>query len=145
MREFDRALPMMLYRALEAVQPRFRAIFTRFGLTETQWRVLRVLWEHDGMGHLDLSRATLIPAPSLVGVIDRLERDRLVNRTKNETDRRKIGLFLTDAGRALQSTVQPLIDQTYVELEGSLSDEQWRALYGAIDALCAGHKQSAKV
>ena len=45
--EFSRSLPMMLIRALDAVMPRFRDIFKEFGLTEQQWRVLRVLWEQD--------------------------------------------------------------------------------------------------
>jgi DNA-binding MarR family transcriptional regulator len=45
--QFTRSLPMMLYRTLDTVMPRFRSIFNEFGLTEQQWRVLRVLWETD--------------------------------------------------------------------------------------------------
>jgi DNA-binding MarR family transcriptional regulator len=48
MEEFSRSLPMLLYRTLDAVMPRFRRIFNEFGLTEQQWRVLRVLWQHEG-------------------------------------------------------------------------------------------------
>ena len=32
MKDFDRSLPMLLYRALDLIMPRFRAIFGRFGL-----------------------------------------------------------------------------------------------------------------
>lgn len=39
---YDRGLPKMLYRALDAVLPCLRAVYGRFGLTEAQWRVLRV-------------------------------------------------------------------------------------------------------
>ena len=71
MLEFNRSLPMMLYRALDTIMPRFRKVFHEFGLTETQWRVLRVLWEQERIPVRELSKTTLIPAPSLVGVIDR--------------------------------------------------------------------------
>ena len=42
MQDFSHSLPMMLYRALDAVMPRFRRIFTAAGLTEQQWRVLQL-------------------------------------------------------------------------------------------------------
>ena len=77
--QFTHSLPMMLYRTLDAVMPRFRKIFNDFDLTEQQWRVLRVLWETDHTTIMELSEATLLPAPSLVGIVDRLERDQLVN------------------------------------------------------------------
>ena len=76
---FSGSLPMMLYRALDVVMPRFRRIFNEFGLTEQQWRVLRVLWETEEIAFRELSDITLIPAPSLVGVIDRLAKQRLVD------------------------------------------------------------------
>ena len=84
--QFTRSLPMMLYRTLDAVMPRFRSIFNEFGLTEQQWRVLRVLWETDHTTIMALSEATLLPAPSLIGIVDRLERDGLVNRQRSEVD-----------------------------------------------------------
>ena len=57
---------MRLYRALDAVMPAFRQVFSEFGLTEQQWRVLRVLWEQGAVPLSSLASATLIPAPSLV-------------------------------------------------------------------------------
>ena len=45
--DFSQSLPMMLYRALDEIMPKFRCIFNEFALTEQQWRILRVLWEHD--------------------------------------------------------------------------------------------------
>jgi len=66
--QFTRSLPMMLYRTLDTVMPSFRKIFNDFGLTEQQWRVLRVLWEGDDITIRQLAEVTLIPAPSLVGI-----------------------------------------------------------------------------
>ena len=92
---FSRSLPMMLYRALDTVMPRFRKIFNEFGLTEQQWRVLRVLWEHQDIAFHALAEFTLIPAPSLVGVVDRLSKSGLVERRRSESDRRNVSIRTT--------------------------------------------------
>lgn len=123
--QFSRSLPMMLYRTLDAVMPRFRKIFNEFGLTEQQWRVLRVLWEHEAMTLNRLAGMTLVPAPSLVGIVDRLERDHLVTRQRSQSDRRKVNVVLTSQGAALEDEVMPRVAATYAELKQSVDAATW--------------------
>jgi homoprotocatechuate degradation regulator HpaR len=144
MREFDRTLPMMLYRALEAVLPAFRAIFAQFNLTETQWRVLRALWEQDGRMFNDLARVTLIPSPSLVGVVDRLTRDGFVTREPSDQDRRQVHIWLSPQGSALRECIEPLVREVYSELDTRLTSQQWRNLYEALDLLCLQSETNKK-
>ena len=135
MRNFDQSLPMLLYRALNALMPEFRAVFRRFGLTERQWRVLRVLWEDDGSPLLALADRTLIPAPSLIGLIDRLRKEGLVERRRCPTDRRVVQIWLTSGGRALQAKVTPSVDAAYAAFEGFLAPEEWRALTAIMEKI----------
>ena len=137
MRNFDQSLPMLLYRALNALMPEFRAIFRQFGLTERQWRVLRVLWEEDGRPLLALAERTLIPAPSLIGVVDRLRKGGLVERRRSATDRRVVQIWLTDGGRALQAEVTPLVDRAYAAFDGFMDPEEWRALTAMMDKIAS--------
>lgn len=123
--QFTRSLPMMLYRTLDAVMPRFRKIFNDFGLTEQQWRVLRVLWETDDVTIKDLADLTLIAAPSLVGIVDRLERDGLVTRQRSTSDRRKVNVHVTTAGAELEDQIMPRVASAYVELKQSVDAETW--------------------
>jgi homoprotocatechuate degradation regulator HpaR len=123
--QFTRSLPMMLYRALDTVMPSFRKIFNDFGLTEQQWRVLRVLWEGDDITIRQLAEVTLIPAPSLVGIVDRLERDGLVARQRLTTDRRKVNVVVTQAGAELEDKIMPRVASAYVELKQSVDAETW--------------------
>lgn len=138
---FSRSLPMMLYRALDAVMPRFRRIFNEFGLTEQQWRVLRVLWEHERIAFRALAEQTLIPAPSLVGVIDRLERQELVARRRSETDRRNVFVESTGKGRQLHQQVRPRVDAAYEELRGSISEAEWQQLLLSLERIAATDSQ----
>ena len=135
MTSFERSLPMMLYRALDGVLPAFRTVFAKVGLTEQQWRILRVLWEHDGATVAELASATLISAPSLVGVVDRLQSASLVKREPSQRDRRQVHVHLTAAGRALEKKVRPQVNQAYARLEAAMTPAQWRALYSGLDRL----------
>lgn len=134
---FSRSLPMMLYRALDAVMPRFRKIFNEFGLTEQQWRVLRVLWEHEDIAFHALSQVTLIPAPSLVGVVDRLSKGGLVTRRRSESDRRNVSVLATSKGRDLEAKVRPRVEEAYAELRGAIDTEEWQQLIGGLDRLAS--------
>ena len=124
--QFSQSLPMMLYRTLDAVMPRFRKIFNDFGLTEQQWRVLRVLWEHEAMTLGRLADLTLIPAPSLVGIVDRLEHKEFVTRQRSQADRRKVNVVLIAKGVELEQQVMPRVAKTYAELKQSVDEETWR-------------------
>ena len=143
--EFGRSLPMMLYRALDAVMPRFRRIFNEFGLTEQQWRVLRMLWENDEVAVRVLSETTLLPAPSLVGVIDRLCKQGLVARRRSETDRRNVFVYATEKGRDLHRKVQPRVDETYAELRASIDADHWEELIRGLERIAAlGEEEPAQ-
>ena len=133
--EFSRSLPMMLYRALDAVMPRFRKIFNEFGLTEQQWRVLRVLWEHEEIAFHALADATLIPAPSLVGVIDRLSLSGLVERRRSESDKRHVSVFATRKGKGLEIKVRPRVEEAYAELRSAVATKEWQQLIDGLDQL----------
>ena len=123
-KELNNSLPMMLYKALDTIMPKFRIIFKEFGITETQARVLRVLWQHQRIALNELSSLTLITPPSLVGVIDRMELNNLVKRNHSSADRRKTIINLTKKGIELESRVLPKIAKVYEEIESSLDNKE---------------------
>ena len=135
MQEFSHSLPMMLYRTLDAVMPRFRQIFSEFGLTEQQWRVLRVLWQHEQIAFRDLADLTLIPPPSLVGVVDRLTKSGLARRRRSISDRRNVFVQATSKGQALEAKVRPRVDKAYAELRSSVNAKTWDALIAGLEQI----------
>ena len=135
MNDFYNSLPMLFYRSLDQVMPQFRSIFKQFNITEQQWRVLRVLWEEDQQPLLVLAEKTLIPSPSLVGVIDRLEKLGLVNRIRSVDDRRVVHINATKEGKALQHKVTPLVDAAYLEVQARLNKQEWDTLTNTLQKL----------
>lgn len=59
------------------------------GITYRQWEVLAWLWYAKELSQTELAARMGIEAPTLVGVLDRMERDGWIQRTPSETDRRK--------------------------------------------------------
>lgn len=133
--DFSSSLPMLLYRALDAVMPGFRQIFNDHGITEQQWRVLRVLVDAPEIAASELAECTAIAAPSLVGVLDRMERAELVERRRGAADRRRVLIVATPAGRALQAQLSPLVGRTYSELMQRLPPREWARLIKNLERL----------
>jgi len=125
---FDRSLPMILNRALDAIMPPYRDLFARYDLTEQQWRVLRVVWSSDKCKSVDLASHTLLAPASLVGILDRLEKKGLVSRVRSTTDRRAVYIVATAKSRELEREVSPQVTAIHEQLKGTVTDEEWQLM-----------------
>jgi MarR family transcriptional regulator for hemolysin len=77
-----------------------------FGLTEATWRPLAYVGRlGEGVRQKELAAALGIEGPSLVRLLDGLERRGLIERRESDADRRARGIYLTPAGRDLQKRV----------------------------------------
>jgi homoprotocatechuate degradation regulator HpaR len=116
----SRSLPLALLRAREAVMAKFRPVLQAHGITEQQWRVIRVLHESGGIDVTTLARRSSILAPSLSRILKLLETQGYVEKAKDNDDGRVYKLALTDGGRALLERVRPDSERIYADLERSL-------------------------
>ncbi|MDG2374313.1 MAG: MarR family transcriptional regulator [Paracoccaceae bacterium] len=133
--DFTLSLPMLLNRSLDAIMPPYRDLFQEFGVTEQQWRVLRVLWEQKHLTSAQISSLTLLPSPSLVGILDRLERKDLVKRLRSTSDRREINITITNLGRELQSKVMPKVKLIQDQTREKLSPTEWKQINNILKKL----------
>ena len=113
MPKFLDSLPMILSRSLDDIMPQYRSLFQAHGITDQQWRVMRALWEQEHLTSKQISQITLIPAPSLVGILDRLEKKGLLGRLRSVKDRRLVFIRPTRAGRELQELMLPKIEEIH--------------------------------
>jgi len=96
----------------------------------------------------DLAERTLLLQPSLVGIIDRLERKDLVTRVRSVDDRRVVYIVATAKSRALQDKVIPETERIHEQLQAAVSKEEWAAMEATIAkitraALSEAHKDVA--
>ena len=132
-----RNLPRLLLQAREAVMAHARPGLREHGLSDQQWRVLRVLGEHGVVETGRVAREAFILGPSLTGVLSRMERDGLVRRTRDTEDQRRTVVEATAKGRKLVDKLSHSIEAHYAWMEQSLGKQQLAQLYELLDAVIA--------
>ncbi|MDT2040673.1 MAG: MarR family transcriptional regulator [Planktomarina sp.] len=135
MPKFLDSLPMILSRTLDGVMPVYRALFQEHAITDQQWRVMRALWEQKHLTSKQISEITLLPSPSLVGILDRLEKKGFVGRLRSVEDRRLVYIVPTQAGRKLQELMLPKIEQIHDRFMHQVTPDEWGELNRILDKL----------
>jgi len=97
------------------------------GITVTQWRYLRELWEDDGQSMGELTRRVGRQGPTTVVAVQLLERAALVTVVKSDEDRRKTLVHLTRRGQRLAATMSPVIREVNELAMDDLSESEVRA------------------
>ena len=103
------------------------------GLSDQQWRVLRVLGEHGTVETGRVAREAYILGPSLTGVLTRMERDGLISRERDPADQRRTVIAATGKGLKLVEKLSRTIEAHYAWMEQSLGKEKLSRLYELLD------------
>ncbi len=132
-----RNLPLLLAQAREAVISNFRPLLNQLGVTEQQWRIIRVLVECGELEPWQISEQCQILKPSLTGVLGRMEEMGLIARCKHGSDQRRQVVALTDQARQLVADAAPLVEKQYKALEKALGKALVDDLYRVLDEVLA--------
>jgi homoprotocatechuate degradation regulator HpaR len=130
-------LPLLLARSREAVISHFRPLLKHIGLTEQQWRIIRVLVEQGEMEQRLLAETCHILGPSLAGILNRMEEMDLIARRKVPTDQRRVVVSVTDTSRALVQEMAPLVETQYRYLEDAMGREFIESLFAHLHQVLA--------
>src|SRR5437667_12259620 len=106
----EQELALNLQRTSDQIMIRFERLFREYGLTPSQYNILRILrGEGKPLPVLEIASRTITVVPGITGLIDRLEQAGFVNRLRCDKDRRVIYVALTDHGTAsLAALDEPL-------------------------------------
>lgn len=137
-----RNLPLLLLRARESALSFHRPALRKYGLSDQQWRVLRVLAECGVLETGRLAHETLLAGASLTGIIDRMERGGLVRRKCDQKDKRCTLVEATPIGTRLARQLSPSIESSYGSLEASLGRQNLASLYVLLDEVVAAMEKA---
>ncbi|WP_395446709.1 homoprotocatechuate degradation operon regulator HpaR (plasmid) [Aminobacter sp. UC22_36] len=126
---------MSLLRAREVVMAQFRPILAQHGVSEQQWRVLRVLGEQSPLDATELAERASILAPSLTRIIKALEERKLITRGKVDGDGRRVMLAIAPKGQVLISEVAPESSAIYDEVQRRIGHERYEQLLDLLEGL----------
>jgi len=96
-----RSLPIALIRAREGIMPPIREMLTESGITEQQWRVLRVLAEYGPQDTSTIAQRASLLLPSLTRIAKNMSDNGLITVTRDATDKRRQTIAITKAGQTI--------------------------------------------
>ncbi len=107
----DDQLCFALYSATNALVRRYRPLLEPFDLTYPQYLVMLALWQQDDVSLGELGRATLFDSGTLTPLVKKLEHKGVLQRLPSPDDERVKRVVLTEAGKALEAKVTPVMEE----------------------------------
>jgi DNA-binding MarR family transcriptional regulator len=112
--------------AAAALNAQVDGVCARFGVTASAFEVLRILrGEPEGQARGAIARRLKSRAPDVTRLIDRLERQGFVRRSRARSDRRLSLTRITPKGAELAARIEPVIDEYRARMMTKLSMAEW--------------------
>jgi DNA-binding MarR family transcriptional regulator len=107
----------------------FARLFREFGLTPSQYNVLRILrGEGKPLPILEIADRMIAAVPGITGLIDRLEAMSLVARDRSTEDRRVVNVAITPKALDLLAKLDQPVGALHERLVGHLSQGELKDL-----------------
>ena len=112
-----------LMRTSDAVQRAFHLRTREWGVTSTQYNVLRILRgaQPDGLTCAAIGARMITAEPDVTRLLRRLKTLRLIRQQRDQRDRRMVWTQISAAGLELLSAMDPVIEKLPEELLGHMS------------------------
>ena len=118
-----------ILRSGDQFQNRVGKLFREYGLTSSQYNVLRILrGEGQPLPCLEIADRMIQVVPAITGLVDRLEKEEFVRRQRCTEDRRVIYIEITDKGLAVLKQLDEPVMELHKQLIGHLTRGELKKL-----------------
>jgi MarR family transcriptional regulator, 2-MHQ and catechol-resistance regulon repressor len=118
-----------ILRTNDQFQNRFGKLFREYGVTASQYNVLRILrGEGKPMSCLEISDRMIQVVPAMTGLLDRLEAQALIHRERSVEDRRVVYVELSAKAVKLLAKMDEPVSCLHQTLLGHLSKAELKEL-----------------
>jgi DNA-binding MarR family transcriptional regulator len=119
---------------------RMHDLLDDLGLYRGQPSMLGALWAQDGMTHSELAEQINKSPATITKMVKRMEKTGFVERRPDPRDERLSRVYLTGAGRDIQSAVEGVWRAFEEQAFAGFSQEELAALRGALLRVCQNIK-----
>ena len=112
----------------------------RFGITTTQYNVLRILRGagEDGLCGREVGERMITKVPDVPRLLDRLEKAGLIGRVRDAADRRHVTATITQRGLDLLQVIADAGDSPLERRFSAIPEDQLRVFIDVLDAIRSG-------
>lgn len=137
--KLDNQLCFRLYTAARLTMQVYYPYFEPIGITYPQYLVLLVLWEKDHQPVNDIAHRLLLETNTVTPLLQRMEKQGLVTRTRGKKDTRQRIVSLTPQGKALEEKAKEIPGCLQQKLADKMEDINClRASIPVLDELIEG-------
>jgi DNA-binding MarR family transcriptional regulator len=124
----DESILRSLRQISRAVDVYSRRLSATFNLTAPQLVCLRALALTEARTPSALAREAALSQATVTGILDRMERRGLVHRQRDEKDRRKVILQVSDKGRELLHNAPPPLQERFAHRLAELPEQEQKEI-----------------
>lgn len=124
----DPELAQMLSQLERRVSQRLVRLLASADSSLKEWRLLSSLADRSGRTMTEIAEIAMLPAPTATKLIDTMVADNLVYRRSDDTDRRRILIFLAPRGWKKYERLLPLVAEEQAELSSFADEHELREL-----------------
>lgn len=128
MYDIEKSIGFLLGKACQRAWATVREELEPYDLTPPQFGILAFLWQEDGLTQVELSEKAQIDRSTVGGLIDRLERNGLLERRQHPQDRRAYKIHLTEQGKAMESTLSACAERSLRRFTAGLNEDEVKEL-----------------
>lgn len=117
---------LSIARTAAVLEAELAEVLRPYGLTPTQYNVLRILrgTGERGLCRFEVSERLVTPGPDVTRLIDRLESVELVDRMRDVEDRRQVRTQITPRGMDLLRELDQTLEELHRRQVGQLGPER---------------------
>ena len=130
--KLDNQVCFRLYTASRLITQAYRPLLEPLGLTYPQYLVMLVLWEQDNLLVGDLCRRLMLDTNTLTPLLQRMEKEGLIIRTRGIADGRQTLVSLTKKGLHLEEQAKDIPSCLTQSWQGEPMEEQAAARFVAV-------------
>lgn len=135
--DIETAIIAAIRRIVRAIDLHSRRLYTTCGVTGPQLLVLRSIERMGSASPGEISREISLGAATVTGVIDRLERQELVERGRHARDGRRVTISLTPGGQELLDRAPPLLQEEFRRELENLADWEQASILSNLQRVAA--------
>jgi DNA-binding MarR family transcriptional regulator len=124
-----------LSRVMRKINRYYESNLSHYGLTPSQFYVLSVVWENNGLKFKDLAKRLEMDGSTLTSILDRMERQDLVERRDDPEDRRSLLVFLKDKAHQNIAEITYLAEKMDQEIKGRFSEDEYATFERVLEKL----------
>jgi len=130
-----RSLPISLIRAREGIMPPIREMLAESGITEQQWRVLRVLEEYGPQDTSTIAKRASLLLPSLTRIAQKMQAKGLITLQRDAVDRRRQTIEITETGQHIVNKNREQAAEIVMGFKKKLGDKNYEQLLDLLEIL----------